>query len=77
MRWLRLMIFASLVITAFLAVGIALLLNSDLTRFKGAVARIISAQNDRDIVIDGNFQFDAQPTKPEYTQLLTEEQSSH
>jgi len=42
MRWLRLIVFATLLVVAFLAVGIALLLNSDLTGFKGAVARIIS-----------------------------------
>ena len=58
MRWLRLIIFAALAVAAILAVGIALLLNSDLTRFKGTIARIISAQIDRDIVIDGNFQVD-------------------
>jgi uncharacterized protein involved in outer membrane biogenesis len=56
MRWLRLIVFATLALAAFLAVGIALLLNSDLTRFKGEVARIIGNQIDRDIVIDGNFQ---------------------
>jgi uncharacterized protein involved in outer membrane biogenesis len=58
MRWLRLIIFATLVVAAILAVGIALLLNSDLTHFKGTVARIISAQIERDFAIDGNFQVD-------------------